>query len=69
MYDRGVMVRDEPGYGDQVPRRMKYQAAHPETEILYLAGWWQAVIHEGGDGLVVITRPSLEKLLNKLESL
>lgn len=61
------MVRGEPGYADQVPRRMAYEAAHPDVEIIYLVPFWQAIIHED-DGLQVITRPSLEKLLDKLEA-
>ncbi len=62
------MVRNEPGYADQVPRRMAYEAAHPDVEIIYLPPMWQAVAHEE-DGMQVITRPSLEKLLDKLEAL
>ena len=63
-----MMVRGEPDYADQVPRRMAYEAAHPDAEIIYLVPFWQAIIRED-DGLQVITRPSLEKLLDKLEAL
>jgi hypothetical protein len=64
-----AMVRGEPGYTDQVTRRLAYEATHPDTEIIYLPPFWQAIIREPEGGMTVITRPSLEKLLNKLESL
>jgi hypothetical protein len=63
-----VIVRGEPEYPDQVPRRIAYQDAHPDVEIIYLRPHWQAVIHEG-DGLQIITRYTLKALLDKLESL
>lgn len=63
-----MMVRGEPDYVDQVPRRQAYEAGHPEAEIIYLPPFWQAIIRED-DGLQVITRPSLGKLLDKLEDL
>ncbi len=62
-----MMVSGEPDCVDQVPRRTAYQAAHPETEIIYLAPVWQAIIREGGEGMTVITRPSLGRLLDTLE--
>jgi hypothetical protein len=63
-----VMVRGEPEYVDQVPRRQAYEAAHPGVEIIYLPPCWQAIIREGGDGMTIITRYSLKALLDKLES-
>ena len=45
-YGPAVMVRGEPGYEDQVPRREAYEAAHPDVKITYHGGWWQAVIPE-----------------------
>ena len=39
-------MRGEPGYVDQVPRRFAYETAHPETEIIYLGDFWQAIICE-----------------------
>lgn len=63
------MVRGEPDYPDQVVRRERYEAAHPDTEIVYLPPMWQAIVHEEEDGMTVITRTSLGKLLDKLESL
>ena len=63
-----MMVRGEPEYVDQVPRRMAYEAAHPNVEILYLGAYWQAIIREG-EGQTIITRHSLKQLLNKLESM
>ena len=63
-----VNVRGEPDYVDQVPRRIAYQAAHPEVEIIYLIPHWQAIIHEA-EGETIFTRPSLKALLDKLESL
>ena len=62
------MVRGEPDYLDQVLRRLKYEAAHRNVEIIYLGAFWQAIIREG-DGQTIYTRPSLGKLLDKLESL
>jgi hypothetical protein len=63
-----MMVRGEPDSVDQVPRRETYEAAHPDVEIIYLSPSWQAIIPED-DGETIITRPSLGKLLDKLESL
>ena len=63
-----MMVRGEPGYVDQVPRRAAYEAAHPNTEISYHGGWWQAIIRED-TGQTIITRYELKQLLDKLESL
>ena len=63
------MVRGEPEYVDQVPRREEYEAAHPDVEILYIGPYWQAIIHEQNDGKTIIIRHSLKPLLDKLESL
>jgi hypothetical protein len=63
-----VMVRGEPEYVDQVPRREAYEAAHPNVEIIYIGPYWQAIV-SGGDGKTIITRHSLKALLDKLESL
>ncbi len=63
-----MLVRGEPGYMDQVPRRQAYEAAHPEVEIIYLGPCWQAIIREDA-GETVITRYELKALLDKLESL
>jgi hypothetical protein len=63
------MVRGEPEYVDQVPRRFAYEAAHPDVEILYFGPYWQAIIREENDGKTIITRHSLKALLDKLESL
>ncbi len=62
-----MMVRGEPGYVDQVPRRLAYEAAHPNVEILYLGPYWQAIIREEA-GQTIITRYELRGLLDKLES-
>lgn len=68
MFDYCSMnVRGEPGYAHQVPRRQAYEAGHPETEIIYLDPYWQAIISEAGDGKAIFTRSSLEALLDKLE--
>lgn len=61
-----MMVRSEPDYVDHVPRRLAWEAAHPNAEILYLGPFWQAIIRED-DGMTVITRDSLRKLMDKLE--
>jgi hypothetical protein len=58
----------EPEYVDQVPRRLAYEAAHPDVEILYLGPYWQAIIREE-TGKTIITRHALKGLLDKLEAL
>ena len=63
-----MMVRGEPEYIDQVPRRLAYEQAHPNVEIIYLGPYWQAIIREG-DGQTIITRHALKGLLDKLEAL
>ena len=63
-----MMVRGEPDYIDQVQRRHRYEAAHPNVEIIYLSPYWQAIVREDA-GQTIITRPSLGKLLDKLEAL
>ena len=60
------MVRGEPEYVDQVPRRTAYEAEHPNVEILFLGPYWQAIIREES-GQTIITRHSLKALLDKLE--
>jgi hypothetical protein len=67
-YRAGMMVRGEPEYVDQVPRRQAFEAAHPEVEIIYLGPYWQAIIREEA-GQTIITRHSLKALLDKLEAL
>lgn len=63
-----MMVRGEPEYIDQVPRRTAYEAAHPAVEIIYLGSYWQAIVREEA-GQTIITRHSLKALLDKLEAL
>jgi hypothetical protein len=63
-----MMVRCEPEYVDQVPRRQAYEAVHPDVEIIYLGPYWQAIVREEV-GQTVITRHSLKQLLDKLEAL
>jgi hypothetical protein len=63
-----LAVEGEPGYVDQVPRRERYQAAHPNVEIRYHGSYWQAIVREDA-GEIVITRYELRGLLDKLESL
>lgn len=67
-YGTGMMVRGEPEYVDQVPRRAAYEAAHPNVEIIYLGSYWQAIIREEA-GQIIVTRHSLKALLDKLEAL
>ena len=64
-----MMVRGEPEYVDQVPRRLAYETAHPHVEIIYIGPYWQAIVRERNDGKTIITRHSLKALLDKLESL
>ena len=63
-----TVVAGEPEYVDQVPRRIAYEAAHPDVEILYLGPYWQAIIREENGGRTIITRYELKALLDKLES-
>jgi transcriptional regulator len=63
-----MMVRGEPDYIDQVPRRMAYEAAHADVEIIYLGAFWQAIIREKA-GQTIITRHALKSLLDQLEAL
>jgi hypothetical protein len=63
-----MMVRGEPEYVDQVPRRQAYEAAHLNVEIIYLGPYWQAIIREDA-GQTIITRHALKGLLDKLEAL
>lgn len=63
-----MVVRGEPEYIDQVPRRMAYEAGHPSVEIIFPGPHWQAIIREG-TGQAIITRFSLKSLLDKLEAL
>jgi hypothetical protein len=63
-----MMLRGEPDYIDQVPRRQAYEKTHPNVEILYLGPCWQAIIREES-GQTIITRYELRGLLDKLESL
>jgi len=62
-----MAVRGEPDFGDQVPRRLAYEQAHPDVRISYLGPHWQAVIED--DGETVVTRFELKALLDTLESL
>jgi hypothetical protein len=64
-----MMVRGEPEYVDQVPRREAYEAAHPNVDILYIGPYWQAILREEHDGKTIITRHTLKALLDKLDSL
>lgn len=63
-----MLFRDEPGYLDQMPRRLAYEASHPAAEIVYAGTYWQAVITEE-NGQVIVTRYDLKSLLDKLEAL
>ena len=63
-----MAVSGEPGYPDQVPRRQAYEAAHPETEIIYRGPYWQAVIREEA-GETVTVRYTLRELLDRLDEL
>jgi len=63
-----MMVSGEPRYVDQVPRRLEYEAAHPDVKILYCGPYWRAVIPKP-HGETVIVRYDLRRLLDKLESM
>jgi hypothetical protein len=63
-----MAVRGEPDYADQVPRRLAYEAAHPNVEITFMGPHWQAIIPEQ-NGETVVVRYELRALLDRLESL
>ena len=60
-----MVLRDEPDYTDQVPRRLAYEAAHPDVEIRFFGPYWRAVVPEGS-GETVVVRYELRELLDKL---
>lgn len=62
------VVRGEPDYVDQVPRRAAFERAHPEVQITYHGPHWEAVISDQS-GQTVINRHELRTLLDKLEEL
>jgi hypothetical protein len=54
------------GYEDQVVRRQRFEAAHPEVRIAPVRAAWQAIIPtERGED--VVTRYELRHLLDELE--
>ncbi|MGH3205572.1 MAG: hypothetical protein ACRDOA_08420 [Streptosporangiaceae bacterium] len=59
-------MRDVPDDYDQVPRRERFQAAHPDVRIASFGPAWQAVIPRP-DGEEVITRYELRLLLDALD--
>jgi len=63
-----MMVRGEPDYADQVPRRAAYEAAHPDVEISYHGTHWRAIVREQGGGTVIV-RYDLKDLLDKLDEI
>ena len=63
-----MVIRGEPDYADQVPRRMQYEKTHPESEIIYIGPHWQAIIREDA-GQTIITRHRLKQLMDKLEAI
>ncbi len=58
----------EPEFADQVPRRLAYEAAHPDVEITYHGPYWKAVITDEA-GQIVIARYELKDVLDRLEAL
>ena len=63
-----MATRAEPEYVDQVPRRLAYEAAHPDVKITYRGPYWKAVVPES-NGETVVTRYDLRQLLDALEQL
>ncbi len=51
-----------------MPRRLAYEAAHPDVTITYQGPYWRAVVPED-NGETVVVRHDLKALLDKLESL
>ncbi len=64
-------VSDDTSEPDQVPRKLRFQAAHPDVDIV-LRGYWKATIPPGAitgaDRAQVITRYHLRDLLDLLEA-
>ncbi len=57
-----------PGYPpDQVPRRLTFEAAHPEVKITFRGPYWRAAVPRPGSEEEVITRLELRALLDVLE--
>jgi hypothetical protein len=54
------------GYVDQVPRRERFESAHPDVRIVCLGPAWQALITRPS-GEEVVTRYDLKALLDSLE--
>jgi hypothetical protein len=59
-------MRGQP-WRDQVPRRLAFEAAHPDVVISFLDTAWQAVIPQPA-GEHVIVRYELSDLLDVLEA-
>jgi len=67
-----VLLRGDPGHEAHLHRMVAYRTARPDCEIFWMgSAWsrWQAVIHEAGDGMTIITRRTLGELMDKIESL
>ncbi|HEX6527656.1 MAG TPA: hypothetical protein VF070_47715 [Streptosporangiaceae bacterium] len=60
------MLHDGASFPDQVSRRERFKAAHPQVRITFVGPAWQAVIPLP-DGEDVITRYELRDLLDVLE--
>ena len=62
-----MMVRGEPDYADQVPRRAAYEAAHPDVEISYHGTHWRAIVRE--QAAARSSSNDLKDLLDKLDEI
>jgi hypothetical protein len=62
------MVSGGYEHEDQVPRKLAFEAAHQNVEILYRGAYWKAVVR-GGTGETVVTRIELRELLDRLDEL
>ena len=51
---------------EQVMRAQRYQREHGDTDIRAVAGYFMCE-QRTDDGIYIITRPSLEKLMDRLE--
>ena len=60
-----AVVPDQP---DQVPRKVRFEQAHPGVTFSYVGGMAQAHFEYRGV-LMTITRPLLRDLLDELENL
>jgi hypothetical protein len=64
-----AVLDETPGYPpDQVPRKLRFEADHPQVRITFCGPYWRAVIPRDG-GEETVTGLDLRWLLDALEEL